>query len=152
MAGDLTIATQLHYPETMSTETRQTVARKAIQAFLQQHRGPVTEIALRQALTRQGFTLHKTTVYRQLEALAASSWATVTRFADGVARYERQEKHHHHVVCRSCQQVEEVQLDHHLAKEERQIAKARGFTHVTHALEFFGTCGACSRRASPLAS
>ena len=130
----------------MPKEIRQTIAKKAIQKLLEQHRGPVSEAELRNALIRQGLNIHKTTIYRQLEALATSGWVTVTHFSDRVARYERQHEHHHHVVCRSCKRVEEVRLKQHLLLAERQITKSRGFTNITHALEFFGTCLACSKR------
>ncbi len=125
---------------------RETLAKKAIQEQLTQYHGPVTEVEIRQALVRQGLRVHKTTIYRQLAALVSAGWATVTNFADGVTRYERQLQHHHHVVCRSCKRVEEVHMSNHLAKEEAKIARARGFTKVTHVLEFFGTCHTCARR------
>jgi Fur family ferric uptake transcriptional regulator len=103
-------------------------------------------VELQAALVSKGVVVHKTTMYRQLEVLVADGWLTVTRFADGVARYERQAKHHHHVVCRLCKRVEEISLNTHLQREEKRIAASRKFTNITHTLEFFGVCVACARQ------
>lgn len=127
----------------MPIQQRQTLGKKAIVEFLTAHHGPVTAEELRLALRQKGLAVHRTTVYRQLDALVTIGQATVTRFADGIARYEIPHEHHHHVVCRSCKRVDVVSLHEHLQKEEMRIAATRKYTNITHALEFFGTCSQC---------
>jgi len=67
-------------------------------------------------------------------------------FGDGTARFElvREEgaAHHHHLICRGCARV--VELDGCLLEEiEQRIARGNGFQAVSHRLEFFGFCPAC---------
>jgi len=127
----------------MSLFSRKTQANQAVLGFLQHTPGPVTEASLRDLLAKKGVAVHKITLYRQLQQLARAGQVEVTRFADGVARYERVKAHHHHVVCRSCHRVEDVEVGEHLAGEERRVAKQLKFGQVTHALEFYGLCPSC---------
>lgn len=113
-------------------------------AALQHAQGPKTEADLRTFLTQKGISAHKTTLYRQLLQLVRAGQVEVTRFADGVARYERVKEHHHHLVCRSCNRVEDVEVGLHLQREEQRVAKQLKFRQVTHTLEFYGICANCN--------
>ena len=67
-------------------------------------------------------------------------------FERGGARFELLEEgddgHHHHLVCRTCSQVVEIE-DCFPAELEDRIARRNGFKSVTHRLEFFGLCPRC---------
>lgn len=127
----------------MSIFSRKTPINQSVLAALAQAQGPITEADLRQKLGQQGIVAHKTTLYRQLEKLSQAGLIEITRFFDGVTRYERKKKHHHHVICKSCERVEDVETDTHLQEEEKRIAKRTGYYNITHALEFYGVCQAC---------
>jgi Fur family ferric uptake transcriptional regulator len=86
------------------------------------------------------------TIYRSLHLL--ESIGVVKRFdlGDGVARYElvgsNDDGHHHHLICRQCAEV--VEIDDCFPRElEDQIARHNDYTGVTHRLEFFGVCPRC---------
>src|SRR5205823_14447544 len=50
--------------------------------------------------------------------------------------------HHHHLVCRSCGRVEEIDLAGLDAKLAR-AARARGYAALGHTLEVAGICADC---------
>jgi Fur family ferric uptake transcriptional regulator len=67
---------------------------------------------------------------------------------DLVARFELvgegDDGHHHHLICTRCARV--VEIEECFPEEiERRIARANGFTGVTHRLEFFGVCPDCRK-------
>lgn len=68
---------------------------------------------------------------------------------DGLARFEIADNdpdghHHHHLVCRRCERI--VQLDDCiLADMESRLSRHYGFQEITHRLEFFGVCPDCQR-------
>ena len=86
------------------------------------------------------------TVYRCLETFEHARLVRRCDFSDGVVRYELiGDDHHHHLICRSCGKVEELEIDvHHLHSLER-AAETRGYAGVAHSLEFFGICPDCQR-------
>lgn len=66
-------------------------------------------------------------------------------FNDGIQRYEyslENDHHHHHVVCIHCKKVEQI-TDCNVKAQNKLIDKM-GYTQVSHKLEFFGVCRACS--------
>ncbi|MEK7569909.1 MAG: transcriptional repressor [Patescibacteria group bacterium] len=128
---------------------RKTTINQSVLRLLDQVPGPVSETALRQQLGAAGVMAHKTTLYRQLEKLVEAGKVEQSRFADGVTRYERKKAHHHHIICRSCQRIEDIEVGAHLQTEERRIARRAGFHSVSHALEFYGICPNCT---SPLSA
>jgi len=86
------------------------------------------------------------TIYRNLEALARKGVLKKIDFQDGQARFElAAQKHHHHIICRSCAKVEKV-FDCGLEKISKRIIKSGSFAEVHgHSLEFFGLCKACRK-------
>ena len=69
-------------------------------------------------------------------------------FGDGAARFELvgegDDGHHHHLICTRCAGVVEI-AECFPEEIERRIARANGFTGVTHRLEFFGVCPDCQK-------
>ncbi|MCC7377629.1 MAG: transcriptional repressor [Verrucomicrobiales bacterium] len=123
---------------------RVTGPRQAILAVLQQNPHPLTNREIFAALRPGQCDL--ATVYRSLHLLEDMGLVARFDFGDGVARFEivrgDSRAHHHHLVCTSCTTI--VELEDCLAKEwEERIARASGFTGVTHKLEFFGLCPSC---------
>jgi Fur family ferric uptake transcriptional regulator len=95
-------------------------------------------------LSTSGSSVGLATVYRTLQLYADTGDVDVLRREDGEAIYRRcSETHHHHLVCRSCGATVEVEGP---AVERWTTAMAAdlGFTDVSHTLEIFGTCAACS--------
>ena len=121
-----------------------TAPRQAILAILRRTRRPLSTKEIFQALAKGEGDL--ATVYRSMHLLESMGIVKRFNFDDGVARFELLEEgddgHHHHLVCRRCAEVIELQECFTEEVEER-IAAASGFTAVTHQLEFFGICPSC---------
>lgn len=96
------------------------------------------------AAEKRGLDVHKTTMYRRLSQLMETGEVSEIVFADGIRRYERAEKeHHHHAVCESCGKVEDVILPDDHQKLATIVARVTGFSDLRHVLEFYGLCAKC---------
>jgi Fur family ferric uptake transcriptional regulator len=95
-------------------------------------------------LASSGSGVGLATVYRTLQLYADTGDLDVLRREDGEAIYRRcSETHHHHLVCRSCGATVEVEGPA-VERWTTAMAAEHGFTDVSHTLEIFGTCAACS--------
>lgn len=98
------------------------------------------------AMRAGGERIGLTTVYRTLTALAEAGELDVLRTTSGEAMYRRcaTERHHHHLVCRSCGRTVEV-AGTPVERWAAKVASEHGFTEVDHTVEMFGRCAECSR-------
>jgi len=95
-------------------------------------------------LRARGERVGLTTVYRTLQGLADSGEVDVMRPPGGEHLYRRcSAGHHHHLVCRVCGGTVEVAGPAVESWADR-VAAEHGYTEVSHTLEIFGTCRACS--------
>ena len=124
------------------TDLKLTVPRKAIlQALVDEH-GPFTAEEVHKRIPRRICDL--ATVYRALASLEEVGILRRCEFGDGSARYELCEQgkgQHHHLICKKCKKVEIID-ECELAGVDR-VAQKRGFSDVSHILEFFGFCPDC---------
>ena len=126
------------------TGERITPTREALLEIFCRHLKPQTSQELLLSLEKKGFKVNKTTIYRQLEVLTKVGLIKEINFADRAKHYElASDNHHHHLVCQSCNKVEDVNLDNDLDKQEQTILKKNHFKVLQHSLEFFGLCGKC---------
>jgi Fur family ferric uptake transcriptional regulator len=122
-----------------------TAPRQAILEVLRKHQHPLSNREIHAALGPDNCDL--ATVYRNLHTL--EDMGLVRRFdlGDGVARFELltegDDGHHHHLICRNCSVILEIE-DCYPPELEQALAQRHGFTGVTHRLEFFGLCPKCS--------
>ncbi|MFN2389745.1 MAG: Fur family transcriptional regulator [Actinomycetota bacterium] len=124
---------------------RSTRQRAAIVDTLRRASGFKTPQELHLDLIESGARVGLATVYRNLQALAEIGGVDVLHTGDGDAMYRLCEvdDHHHHLVCRACGVSVEVVA----AEVERwadRIGRRHGFADVTHTVEIFGVCAACS--------
>lgn len=99
---------------------------------------------LHEELRRRGDAVGLTTVYRTLQALAAVGEVDVLARDDGETLYRRcSSGHHHHLVCRSCGATVEV-AGPAVEQWAGRVAAEHGYQDVTHTLEIFGRCPACT--------
>ena len=95
-----------------------------------------------------------TTIYRTLDILIKMRLVNKFDFGDGRARFELSEgskgvRHHHHLVCTSCNKVidytdfidEEVEL---LTRTEKGLTGKYNFKISRHLLQFYGLCEKCN--------
>jgi Fur family transcriptional regulator, ferric uptake regulator len=125
--------------------SRNTRQRGAVSALLAEVEGFHSAQELHAMLRERGDAVGLTTVYRTLVALAESDEIDVMRTPGGENLYRRcSDGHHHHLVCRSCGRTVEV-LGPAVESWAERVAAQHGYTDVSHTLEIFGTCTACSR-------
>ena len=117
--------------------------RKRILDLLRNQPHPMTNKEVHASLG-QGCDL--ATIYRSMHMLEDMGMVKRYDFGDGVARFElvceAEGEHHHHLICRQCSKI--VEIDECFPSEfQDQIAAASGYREVSHKLEFFGVCPTC---------
>ena len=126
------------------TPARNTRQRSAVSELLTTVEGFHSAQELHAMLRARGERVGLTTVYRTLQGLADSGEVDVMRPPGGEHLYRRcSAGHHHHLVCRVCGGTVEVAGPAVESWADR-VAAEHGYTDVSHTLEIFGTCRACS--------
>ena len=125
-------------------DVKLTHPRRAVLTALQAQHRPLAIKEIFSALPRGECDL--ASVYRSIRALESAGVVKAFQFGDGVQRYELlaegDDGHHHHLICTRCVSVMEIG-ECELREMELQLAESKGFSAVTHRLEFFGVCPAC---------
>ena len=123
---------------------RITPARHKIIEIFFKSKKPLSAGELAVALKKAKTKSDKTTIYRQIEDLVIHGILEEVRFEDRKKRYELTfGTHHHHLVCVSCGDVTDIELEEDLSRQEKIIAKQKKFEVIRHSLEFFGRCKKC---------
>lgn len=131
------LITQLQNQGYRITSQRQKIVRCLYDAPL-----TVEEIAVK--LKKNGEDVDLVSIYRTIKLLVKLKLVQTVDFGEGKKRYEltSTRDHHHHLVCNSCKEVQDVSLPF-----EKQlfakIAKNSKFKVNHHVAEFFGTCVDC---------
>ena len=134
---------------TTSTSTgpdtrRHTRQRAALATALESTTQFLSAQELHTRLTEAGTKVGLATVYRNLQAMAADGEVDVLRTDDGECVYRAcSSGHHHHLVCRECGRSVEV-AGPVVERWAAAMGSEHGFTDVTHSVEIFGRCPACS--------
>lgn len=122
--------------------TRQRAAVNAVLDSVDEFRSAQELHAL---LRTAGDRVGLTTVYRTLTGLAQAGQVDMILREDGEAMYRRcdDSAHHHHLVCRRCGRT--VEVDGPAVESwARKVAAEHEYTELSHTLEIFGLCPACS--------
>ena len=106
-------------------------------------------MAIHEIVAQLGTQMNQATVYRALEALADVGIVRRVDLQHAHAHYELSagERHHHHLICRGCGLVEDVEscdvsvIAHTVLKGSKKFAAIHD-----HSLEFFGLCKKCSAK------
>ncbi|HYY19469.1 MAG TPA: transcriptional repressor [Streptosporangiaceae bacterium] len=126
----------------MKRNTRQRAEVLALLAGTEEFRSAQQ---LHVALRDRGIAVGLTTVYRTLQLLADADEVDQMRLPDGEQLYRRcgRARHHHHLVCRECGATVEVEGPA-VERWADNLAASHGFSDVSHTLEVFGLCPACT--------
>ncbi|MCX6496944.1 MAG: transcriptional repressor [Rhodoluna sp.] len=123
---------------------RQTWQKDAVLHALGQAQGFVSAQQLHKQLTQHGSVIGLATVYRTLNSLVADGLADSLVNAGESLFRDCSKDHHHHLICNGCGIAVEIE-----AKQAEtwatKVAKDHGFTQVTHTIDIFGMCKACSK-------
>ncbi len=85
------------------------------------------------------------TVYRTMQVLDELKLVYKHNFDDGRIRYEitpNEDHQHHHLVCKKCGSVIEVEEDL-LEQLETEVERKYNFSVTDHNVKFFGYCSKC---------
>jgi Fur family ferric uptake transcriptional regulator len=87
----------------------------------------------------------KATVYRNIDSLQNLGIIKQIRFQDRQAYYEINNTHHHHVICKKCGKIRDIESCKIILSGKNTLINS-DFTEITdHSLEFYGICNACAR-------
>ena len=139
------MATPLDFPALLrKSGLRATGGRIQLLKALAREMKPITIDELKEKL---GDDLDTVTLYRALEALKSANIVERMDLQHGHAHYEllSGRSHHHHVVCRSCGAVEDIEVPHAAQLEKEAERYAKKFAVIdAYSLEFFGLCNNCT--------
>jgi Fur family ferric uptake transcriptional regulator len=86
--------------------------------------------------------VNRSTVYRTLELFRDLGLVSETDLGGGVRQFELLDGRHHHLICRGCGAM--LELDDELVRPLRETVHARyGFAAGIDHLALFGRCAAC---------
>ena len=126
------------------SERRNTWQKTAVLEQLSNTDEFVSAQELHQKISQSGKKLGLTTVYRALTEMVEQGMADSLSISDGEMRYRIcTPEHHHHLICRVCGKTVEFDMPG-FEELALQVAKANGFTELSHEIELFGVCGDCS--------
>jgi Fur family ferric uptake transcriptional regulator len=125
-----------------SRSQRITSPRISILKILKSNHKPLTISEIHNELSSGKIDL--ATVYRTMKLFSELEIVNEIDFKDEFKRYELiyDRHHHHHIVCRKCKSVENVEAC--ILDEIEKLLSKKGYTEISHSLEFFGICKNCS--------
>lgn len=128
-------------------EQRVTKQRLAISAALDAQPDFVSTQELHRLVQDQGTRVSLATTYRILASMAEEGQVDTLRNGEGEIVYRRcaATDHHHHLLCRECGKTVEFEAPE-VESRAAAIAKANGFTQLSHVLEIEGLCAECSAK------
>ena len=127
---------------------RLTPQRLAILDVLRNNHGHLNPTEIYQRVSQDIPGLTEATVYRTLNFLAEQGLVLVAHLGRGRLVYELAEHDHHHLICRQCGDMREV--DHQELKGlYKQFLNNTGYQINTIHATFFGLCPDCLKDWSP---
>ncbi|MBA2576835.1 MAG: transcriptional repressor [Euzebyaceae bacterium] len=122
---------------------RATRQRLTVLESLRERNDSVTAQDLHMELRQAGEPVGLTTVYRTLTSLAEAGFLD-TFNRDGEQAFRLcGNTHHHHLVCETCNKVEEIGADE-VERWVTKIAARHGYQVTGHRADIFGICAGCS--------
>ena len=126
------------------SSTRNTAQRREVIGVLSRVQGFVSAQDLHTLILKDGGQIALATVYTQLKKLVESDDVDVVMTDRGESLYRRcvVEVHHHHLACRKCGAIVEVDTPE-LESWAHQVAEKFGYDDLRHVLELSGICPTC---------
>jgi Fur family transcriptional regulator, zinc uptake regulator len=123
---------------------RITRGRRLVLEALHAAQRPLSPYALHDHLAGQGERVDTVSIYRTLETLEENGLAHRVAFSGGYlpCRLEDHPGCHHHLICRACGRVDEVDCPG-MSDVERGAAAESRYRIERHLVEFVGLCPAC---------
>jgi Fur family transcriptional regulator, ferric uptake regulator len=116
---------------------------KVLQIFRESGRRHLSAEDVYKTLLVEGSDIGLATVYRVLMQFVQAGLLERQRFEGDKAVFELNEgRHHDHLVCVRCGQVDEF-MDEAIEARQQAVALERGFELTEHRLALFGLCAGC---------
>lgn len=112
---------------------------------------PISIPEIQKELAKKNITPNKTTIYREISTLQNENIIKEILIDSKTKKYElvNEDEHHHHIVCKSCNQINEFEppkeLEEDFKKFEKILSKKNNFKITDHSFEFFGLCNKCNK-------
>jgi len=90
--------------------------------------------------------ISQNTVYYTLSALKEAGLISEVNFGHEHARFDANMDRHHHLVCVSCQEINDL-YDETLDRLSMSAEKGRQYTILGHRVEFYGYCKRCQGKS-----
>jgi len=117
--------------------------RLIIEVFNESH-GHYTAQEVFDLVREKSKSINFSTIYRNLELLSDLEIIDKLQLESGISHYELCGlEHHHHVICKKCGDMQEIDVCPFAGLEEEQL-KAIGFKATGHKFEIYGYCSKCS--------
>lgn len=129
-----------------SVRLKATPGRIELLRVLSREKRPLTVLEIRKKIT----TLDRSSLFRILESLVKADVIHRINFGSADSLYEMTygRKHHHHIICTACGDIEDVEsLEKCPVRKmtEYVASESKKFTAIhNHSLEFFGLCKSCA--------
>lgn len=127
-----------------SRSQRITSSRLEILSILKVNHNPLTIAEIHDKIKIKKIDL--ATVYRTINLFTSLNIVSEIDFKDEFKRYELvyDRHHHHHIVCKKCKRIENVEAC--ILDDLERLLNRKGYTEISHSLEFFGVCENCRVR------
>lgn len=126
---------------------RVTRPRMLIEQTLSELSRFVTAQEITDILRRRGTRIGTATAYRNLQSMAEQGRLDVIHLnGETLYRACADRHHHHHIMCRSCGKIIEIEIPGLEQWIEQATAKLH-YVDVTHVLEIYALCPRCARKA-----
>ena len=129
-------------------EVRYTKGRRLLVQALQQSDGPRSARDLHRDLEE---AVPMSSIYRTLTTMSDLGILVPHHGRGGNIRYELAEwlmGHHHHLICRSCGTIDDIELTEHTESIIDSLVSAateeKGFAAAGHSFEIEGVCASCA--------
>jgi Fur family transcriptional regulator, ferric uptake regulator len=129
-------------------QMRVTKPRVALLEALIRREEPISIEQLHHMLDKRSCDL--VTVYRCLAAFEELGLVRRTFLHNGTSLYEfahADRSRRYHILCKTCGKAEPV--DYFSVEGMERLLTERGYTQLTHIIEFFGVCPTCSKAQPP---
>ncbi len=104
---------------------------------------PLSIEELHASLRRRRIRVDISTVYREVEFFKEEGLLAEILIEKKRLLEWKSKAHHHHLYCRNCESIQEMEMEGELETLEKNIQKKARFKVENHALEFFGLCASC---------
>jgi Fur family ferric uptake transcriptional regulator len=129
---------------------RLTPQREMILAVICESEGHLTVEEIIQRVRQRYPQFNKSAVYRTLDLLTRYGLVNPTDFGQGCVTYEiHRDPHHHHLVCRKCGKMTEVD-EHIFASLEKVLRDKYDFVADLDHFAIWGTCAKCQSKSRAL--